>query len=185
MKICTKCHSRKSLINFFKNRSTKDGLNHWCKKCATRCVAQWRKTNLKKSGQYSITYYARHKSEIHKRRHLWRQTHKAETKKFNAAYQQKHKIKCREYTRRWKARNPGLSAFLDCFAKKERALRIPAWTNLKAIKQFYRDCPSGMVVDHIIPLRGKIVSGFHVLSNLQYLTPKQNNKKNNHWPLVR
>lgn len=36
-----------------------------------------------------------------------------------------------------------------------------------------------MVVDHIIPTKGKNVSGLHVLNNLQYLTPSQNNSKKN------
>lgn len=57
--------------------------------------------------------------------------------------------------------------------------RTPAWCDKAAIRQFYEDCPEGMEVDHIIPLRGKSVSGLHVLSNLQYLTPEQNRKKLN------
>lgn len=57
--------------------------------------------------------------------------------------------------------------------------RTPKWADLEAIKQFYIDCPKGMVVDHIIPLRGEVVSGFHVVENLQYLTLKENSKKGN------
>ena len=57
--------------------------------------------------------------------------------------------------------------------------RTPKWADLKAIKQFYLNCPKGYEVDHIIPLQGVNVSGFHVVSNLQYLTPIENNRKSN------
>lgn len=61
----------------------------------------------------------------------------------------------------------------------KRKKRTPMWADTEAIKQFYRDKPDGFHVDHIIPLNGKLVSGLHVLNNLQYLEAKENNLKNN------
>lgn len=55
----------------------------------------------------------------------------------------------------------------------------PKWAEIDEIKQFYINCPQGMTVDHIIPLRGKNVCGLHVLKNLQYLTPSANSRKYN------
>jgi hypothetical protein len=57
--------------------------------------------------------------------------------------------------------------------------RTPAWADLEAIKQFYLNCPKGYEVDHIVPLQGVNVSGFHVLNNLQYLTKSENCSKGN------
>jgi len=50
---------------------------------------------------------------------------------------------------------------------------------IKQIEDIYLNCPKGYEVDHIIPLYGKNVSGFHITKNLQYLTPQENKSKGN------
>lgn len=54
-----------------------------------------------------------------------------------------------------------------------------AWENISPsekcqIDEFYRNCPDGYEVDHIIPLA---LGGTNHLSNLQYLTPEQHREK--------
>jgi hypothetical protein len=60
--------------------------------------------------------------------------------------------------------------------------RTPKGVNLDEIAYIYENCPEGYEVDHIIPLKGKNVSGLHVPSNLQYLTIEENRKKSNKVP---
>lgn len=63
--------------------------------------------------------------------------------------------------------------------RAERAKRYVSWADLGKIKEKYAKCPKGMHVDHIIPLKGELVSGLHVDTNLQYLTAEENIKKGN------
>jgi hypothetical protein len=87
--------------------------------------------------------------------------------------------KRRAIANKWVRDNPrkALAAVRKRQAAKLR--RTPAWADLAAIADFYRDCPCGYVVDHVIPLRGKLVSGLHVLNNLQYLLNIDNMLKSN------
>lgn len=63
--------------------------------------------------------------------------------------------------------------------KTNKLHRTVPWSELSKIKEFYNNCPSGHHVDHIIPLNGKVVSGLHVLNNLQYLPAQENCAKGN------
>jgi Fe-S cluster assembly scaffold protein SufB len=72
--------------------------------------------------------------------------------------------------------------------KAAKLKRTPAWADLEAIGRVYLECESRKkdtstpyVVDHIIPLQGKRVSGLHVAENLQIITELENRKKGNKW----
>ena len=61
--------------------------------------------------------------------------------------------------------------------------RQPIWADIKKIQEIYLNCPLGYHVDHIIPLRGKFVSGLHVPENLQYLPALENIRKGNKYAI--
>lgn len=49
-----------------------------------------------------------------------------------------------------------------------------SWEEKILIGRFYKNCPKGYEIDHIMPIsRG----GLHCLSNLQYLTKEENRRK--------
>ncbi len=84
-----------------------------------------------------------------------------------------------ERWKRWYEKNKSKQNAKSNMEKAMRLQRIPPWADLEAIKEFYLNRPDGYHVDHIVPLRGKEVSGLHVLENLQYLPAKENLSKGN------
>lgn len=105
-------------------------------------------------------------------------------------YRQANRDKINAYKRKWLRENWNRTYarlkknyVADATARRHaKSLRTPKWLtkeHKKALRKFYRECPFGYQVDHIVPLRGKIVSGLHVPWNLQYLLADENRKKSN------
>jgi hypothetical protein len=97
-------------------------------------------------------------------------------------------------------RDPNRDRNEDKDAKAERkAMRralelqaFPSWGCRKAIRRIYkirnylnrRYGPNTFHVDHIVPLKGEKVSGFHIACNLQILTAEENLRKGNTYECV-
>jgi len=94
-------------------------------------------------------------------------------------YYKNNKEKCKVRLSEWQNNNRGHYNYL---LSKYRAKKLQAtvnWANLDKVKEFYKNCPKGYEVDHIIPLQNKLVCGLHNEFNLQYLTVSENRTKNN------
>ena len=93
----------------------------------------------------------------------------------HAKWQKKNAEHLRAYQReyygpKYKERN-GVNA--------KRLRERTVYNDKKEIQEFYRNCPTGCDVDHIVPLNGKNISGLHTISNLQYLPASENRRKSN------
>ena len=73
-------------------------------------------------------------------------------------------------------------------SKEGREKRRVIWANRDAIIEIYRQAvvmtrTTGRlhVVDHIIPLQGRTVSGLHVETNLRVIEHRENARKHNFW----
>ncbi len=69
---------------------------------------------------------------------------------------------------------------------EHRNKQKPLWRDINKISEIYDECrriteQTGTPhhVDHIIPLRGKNVSGLHVHQNLRIISSDENQRKNN------
>jgi len=89
----------------------------------------------------------------------------------------------------WRAANPEHVRAKGLFYRNTRRAallnRTPAWADLVAIEEIYRDAAefrqAGLAVDvdHIVPLQGALVSGLHVHNNLRVLLSSNNRSKSN------
>jgi hypothetical protein len=97
----------------------------------------------------------------------------------NIKYRDSKRCKLLRVLYRKSAHGKSVINFSNAKRRAAKLQRTPAWADLEAIKQFYLNCPKGYHVDHIVPLQGVNVSGFHVLNNLQYLSASENLRKSN------
>ena len=123
--------------------------------------------------------YEKNKEQISQKAKIYRQKNIEKLAERSRIYYEKNKDKISKYHKTWREENRGLSNAMSKEAKLSRLKRTPSWCEKHEIRDIYKDCPTGYQVDHIIPLRGKNVSGLHVASNLQYLTDKENHVKRN------
>lgn len=87
--------------------------------------------------------------------------------------------KNRASTRRYLKNNPHINREFSAAYRAGLKTATPSWCDRDAIRLFYKNCPDGMEVDHIVPIRGENVCGLHVHWNLQYLTKSENSSKRN------
>jgi len=173
-KTCTKCGKTKPLEDFPKHINGKYGKDSKCKECN---VKNWQK------------YYEKNTDHAKDKRKKWNQENYQKNKEQVLEAKRKSREKTKKaraaYMKQYKKDNPHLQRQYNQTRRASLKQRMPAWLTDKdkqRIKDFYANCPDGMEVDHIYPLNGKEVSGFHHPDNLQYLLKKENRKKSNKLP---
>lgn len=91
------------------------------------------------------------------------------------------RLRYNNISRTYKAQTRSKQNALHAKYKAAKLQQVPAWADLAAIKFIYQQAAEqGLTVDHIVPLRGKTVSGLHVHYNLQLLTKAENSAKGNY-----
>lgn len=168
MRNCRVCQSsieHKSKLAIFCGRSCKEAYwksHNWNKVLAT--ASKYRSTS---------TYRERNKDKIN-----------GQVKEWTIKNREYKRLKEREY-HQGKQGDPEYLAkrrYHEAMRRARRLQATPKWLtkeHKEQIKAIYKDCPNGHHVDHIMPLKGKEVSGLHVPWNLQYLPGIVNKMKSN------
>lgn len=194
MKTCSKCLCEKPVGLFSKKLN---GLQSKCKDCCkvehseryakNRSAQQAKKREAYKQNAQALREKQRSYYQANKDARL---AYIAEWRKANPGYAstwyESNAERERERAREWKASNPDRTRVQE-HARRARTRRIPPWADTSAMADTYRrarelrDLGVECHVDHVIPLRGKTVSGLHVQTNLEIILAVDNLKKGAHY----
>lgn len=174
---CGKCERRKEPDQFSLDSTRRSGKCNTCISCMAAYYdskAEELKASAKeyrddpenkdKIAIKRVAYHAANNVEITARATVWNKDNPVRRKEIKTAYDKRTQPQKNARTANYRA---------------GKDQRTPVWAEIDLIKEFYKNCPKGYHVDHIIPLRGAKVSGLHVFDNLQYLPGEENVRKGN------
>lgn len=176
MKRCATCKVKKALAYFCRvSKARGGGLGTECKKCANARSVAWRKE---------------HPAQAKMKVNEWRAAHPEQRRAGWDKWRKENPDRRRVTCAKWSQGNLAWG----CMNAARRIGRIlqatPGWTNHIAIGEIYSFAAiktkltgEPWHVDHIVPLRSKLVCGLHTHYNLQGIPKAENHKKNNrYWP---
>jgi len=185
VKKCVKCKKFKDLSKYGKYAAGKDGLNSTCKPCRADIQRQYSAKNEVKEKNRKRKWARENPEKTNK----WNRNNPEHIKQWKADrdYNRKYRLQNlereKERLRKYSKTHSGEKNALNRKRYISKIRATPPWLtreHLENIKQIYIKAKnSGMHVDHIVPLKGKNVSGLHVPWNLQIISASDNIKKGN------
>jgi len=146
---------------------------------------KWRAKNAAKQQKYRAKYAEKH-SESNK---IWREANPEKCKLYRLKSYAKNKVKRLEDQKQWRSENKDAMQAHKAKRRADILNRTPKWLNSDEkwmIQEVYRLALlrtkiTGVTwhVDHILPLRGRLVSGLHTPYNLQVIPAESNLRKGN------
>jgi hypothetical protein len=135
--------------------------------------------NIEKIKLYNKEFYKAHVEKMYAKNKAYREANREKVYAYNKKYKENNPEKIKAWQKEYREKNRGVFRAIQAKRRARNLQATPAWVNLEAIKKIYTQCPKGYHVDHIVPLQGKNVCGFHVENNLQYLKADENIRKGN------
>lgn len=178
MKKCTKCKSEKNLDEYNVSPRNRGGFSTWCKQCTRDNSRKHYEANKSDYNKKNIEWVRNNheKALIHSRKYAA----KAEVKEYRKQWAQENRGRVLAAHRRWVERAGRSSQMRDRRVQWADSNMIETFYRAAKAMDFFNPCESHEV-DHVIPLRGKTVSGLHVQNNLQILTKSENASKGNRY----
>lgn len=195
-KPCSTCGTVKALVEFHPQARGKYGHTAQCIECHRKRMRVPEHKRVRRRGKapgYAVAYRKAHADELAAYSLNWRKENPADTAEATARmakWRKENPEKARAADSKWSSDNPGKIAAKTRRRKAAKLRATPAWADHGLIDATYvmaaamtRLTGIKYHVDHIVPLRNKIVCGLHVGCNLQLLPAKENiSKGNHHWP---
>jgi len=173
-KLCSTCNKYQNITDFYKNKSKSNGFSSQCKQCTKFKHKEYReknriKINLNQKLKYKEDPTVRKQSMVN---------FKIKNPQYN-----------RPYEKIYKRNNKGKVNSSNSKYRASKLQRTPKWLtkdDWNKIEEYYiyaqfmtDSLGINYEVDHIIPLKGKNISGLHVPQNLQIITEEENESKGN------
>lgn len=187
MKLCNACGIEKLSEDF--SRRSSGALHSECRSCLSlrnrnyyernaEKIASvnraWRARNQELVNEHSKARYARKPEQKLAQNRRWKAANMERWREIRRAYAKANPDKVNSYGARRRARHTGTPGWANMFFISEAYVLAALRTKLTGVE---------WTVDHIVPLRHKLVCGLHVENNLQLLTKTANSAKGNrHWP---
>ena len=163
--LCKHCSVDKPQEDFKKNKICKSGYEGTCKVCTQARQKKW-----------EHSHYEQHRDNQLR----WRSEHQEQYQLAKWNWYDKNRDTVNAQSVQYAKDNAGWKRSATAKRRAAQLQAIPSWANLDKIKAIYIEAKqTGLVVDHIIPLQGKLVCGLHVENNLQLLTASENSQKHN------
>lgn len=161
------------------------GLRDVCKSCLNKHrLRKWKLKNPERKKELNYASAKRCRKQKNAYTKIYQKLHPEKVAARQAQFRVKNPERANEIRREYYYRNREIE--IQRVQDRQRKERTPKWANTAQIFSIYKlarkiskETGKQHHVDHIIPLKGKTVSGLHVENNLQILTQYENISKGN------
>jgi hypothetical protein len=199
MKICKHGHEREDIVLkcitcYNEYRVKKYAVNPDAAKAAAKkyriensakvkaAKAIYRTNNAAKVYEYQKKYRLENIESLKTYKNIWDSNNTLKLQKYFAAHYRKNSDAIKTRVSNWRVQNRAVVSASSRKRQCAKITRTPEWYDHTQCKAIYEEAKKqGLVVDHIVPLQGKLVSGLHWHHNLQLLTHSENCSKYNNF----
>jgi hypothetical protein len=150
--------------------------------------AEWLANNKEKKQETSKIWRDATSDKIKEKSRLYSLNNKNKVSEKSKRWRKANPVRDLSNRKKWRDENPDLRAANTRKYQINKLHATPAWANDFFMKEAYslarlRSAMTGIKwhVDHIVPIRSKIVCGLHVENNLQVIPARTNMEKSNRY----